>query len=503
MKELDLLVENYFTESFETSDLLRLVEQVMEEQKDFSFPTQQVVSLIRRRFDNDAISPTVSEKDPRNITIVVPVYDRAEAAEEIKRELEAYYGEEYSIVDLKSKTTKNIIGAGVKKGRNVVVKYFLKPTVRSKIRNRGDVAEGILGAAVATAFISGGNQISVADVEAFLDDLDQKENELDGTSKTAKVLTKPIERQDGTIDTITCVIRLSTINFNDLMNKDKRSALTGLFNAAVAYANSEEVLEATLAVATNGEDNKVAVVSDGVSGQTSTKIDIKVFLDGVATSIGRISLKAGGTDQLGQVGGTWEAISGLFKIMFGIEIDEKTETENLKDDWEKAVEGLPTDDWPDGGRTAERVQAEAKKIYTNANEKLDKLLNPVGDDVKAEIDLIQTIAAGMNYQVALKEEGVILVHLDAGDFKVLDFAMLEGVLKDEENPVDLGSVLKTDGKNPIIQIIDKKAGNKPLFQVRFKQEGGGSTIRHYVEKKQHMVDLLAEARKQARLNKKR
>ena len=32
MKELDLLVENYFTESFETSDLLRLVEQVMEEQ---------------------------------------------------------------------------------------------------------------------------------------------------------------------------------------------------------------------------------------------------------------------------------------------------------------------------------------------------------------------------------------------------------------------------------------------------------------------------------------
>ena len=29
MKELDLLVENYFTESFETSDLLRLVEQVM------------------------------------------------------------------------------------------------------------------------------------------------------------------------------------------------------------------------------------------------------------------------------------------------------------------------------------------------------------------------------------------------------------------------------------------------------------------------------------------
>ncbi|UCG92328.1 MAG: hypothetical protein JSV97_01050 [candidate division WOR-3 bacterium] len=41
MKELDLLIENYFTESFETSDLFRLVEQVMEEdvvtEKNLSF----------------------------------------------------------------------------------------------------------------------------------------------------------------------------------------------------------------------------------------------------------------------------------------------------------------------------------------------------------------------------------------------------------------------------------------------------------------------------------
>ena len=64
------------------------------------------------------------------------------------------------------------------------------------------------------------------------------------------------------------------------MNKDKRSALTELFSSAVAFVNSEEILEATIAVAANGEDNKVAVVSDGVSKQTGTKIDIKVFLDG-------------------------------------------------------------------------------------------------------------------------------------------------------------------------------------------------------------------------------
>ena len=484
MNELDLLVENYFTESFEASDLFRLVEQVM--LSEAGLPASQIkkyperIQLFITKIETPGEPFTLTDGS----TVVLPkdknekLLSRLKAALKNPAELS---GTLYAIT-----ANGNRISTGKLAKSNVYT-----ASKKLLIRNKGDVAEGILGAAMATAFISGGNQISVADVEAFLDDLNQKENERAGTNKTAKVLTKPIERQDGTIDTITCVIRLSTINFNDLMNKDKRSALTGLFNAAVAYANSEEALEATLAVATNGEDNKVAVVSDGVSGQTSTKIDIKVFLDGVATSIGRISLKAGGTDQLGQVGKTWEAISGLFKVMFGIEIDE-----NLKGGWEKAVEKGPN-------RTKAGVQAEAKKIYANANEKLDKLLNPVGDDVEAEIDLIQTIAAGMNYQVALKEEGVILVHLDAGDFKVLDFAMLEGVLKDKENPVDLASVLKLGGKNPIIQIIDKKAGNKPLFQVRFKPEGDGSTIRHYVEKKPHMVALLAEARKKARLNKKR
>ena len=482
MNELDLLVENYFTDSFKASDLFRLVEQVIGEQEDFSFPHQQVASLMRKRFDDDTISFTVSERDPREATIRVPTSDRIGAAADIKRFLEANYGEQYSVINVTSRGS--IIGAGLKQGQRIVVKYILKPTTQSLIRNKGDVAEGILGAAVAAAFISGGNQISVTDVEAFLDELNLNENELIGTRKTSKVLTKPAKREDGTTDIITCVIRLSTINFNDLMDKDKRSALTGLFSSAVAFVNSEEVLEATIAVATNGEDNKVVVVSDGVSKQKATKIDIKVFLDGKLTPIGKISLKAGGTAQLGQVGGSWEGVAGMFQIMFGIEIDE-----GFREGWQTAM--MPE------GRTAKRVQDEAKKIYEDAHLKINRLLNPAGDDIEAEIDLIRTISIGMNYQVALQEEGVILVHLDAGDFKVLDFAMLEDVLREQE--VDLASILKLDGANPIIQIIDKKASNKPLFQIRFKQEGDGKTIRHYVEKKEHMVDLLAEARKQQRL----
>jgi hypothetical protein len=477
MNELDLLVENYFTDSFEASDLFRLVEQAM--LSEAGLPASQ----IRKSEERIRIFITKIEtpEEPFTLTDGSTVVLPAEKNKELLSRLYAALEDPVLLSGTLYVTTAN--------GNKITTGKLAKSNVYTAskkllIRNKGDVAEGILGAAVATAFISGGNQISVADVEAFLDELNQNENELLGTNKTAKVLTNPTRREDGTTDTITCVIRLSTINFNDLMNKDKRSELTGLFNSAVAFANSEEMVEATIAVAANGEDNKVAVVSDGVSKQKKTKIDIKVFLDGKLTPIGRISLKAGGTEQLGQVGGTWEAVAGMFRIMFGIEIDER-----LKEGWQIAM--MPA------GRTAKRVQDEAKKIYQDAHLKINKLLNPTGDDVEAEIDLIKTIAAGMNYQVALEDEGIILVHLDAGDFKVLDFAMLEDVLREQE--VDLASIPKLDRLNPTIQIVDKKAGNKPLFQIRFKQENKGKTIRHYVEKKEHMVNLLAEARKQRRL----
>jgi hypothetical protein len=56
MKELDLLVENYFTESFEASDLLRLVEQVMNEDSEGQSGTafeDVIVDVARRGFKKE------------------------------------------------------------------------------------------------------------------------------------------------------------------------------------------------------------------------------------------------------------------------------------------------------------------------------------------------------------------------------------------------------------------------------------------------------------------
>ena len=56
MKELDLLVENYFTETFEASDLLRLVEQVMNEDSEGQSGTafeDVIVDVARRGFKKE------------------------------------------------------------------------------------------------------------------------------------------------------------------------------------------------------------------------------------------------------------------------------------------------------------------------------------------------------------------------------------------------------------------------------------------------------------------
>ena len=109
---------------------------------------------------------------------------------------------------------------------------------------------------------------------------------------TYKTLTTENRRADDTVDTNTCVIKLSPRNFDDLMDIKKRSALDSLLDSVVAFANSEDVKEASKIVATNGVDNTISVISDGVSNQKATKVDIKTYLDGKRTPLGRISPKS-------------------------------------------------------------------------------------------------------------------------------------------------------------------------------------------------------------------
>ena len=112
------------------------------------------------------------------------------------------------------------------------------------------------------------------------------------------------------------------------MDPKKRGDLASLLKSSVAYANSKQVLDASQAIMVDNNPSKIRVLSDGVGDQKGTKVDVRIFMDGQEIDIGRISLKAGGTKLLGQIGKKWEAMAGekgMFKVMFGVQPDASLE----------------------------------------------------------------------------------------------------------------------------------------------------------------------------------
>ena len=433
-----------------------------------------VEDLQMGEFDESAV--TISGN---KVTINVPTNTgRAELSEYIKSVLERHAaGKPVLVVN---GTGKFPIGYKIKGSVEVV----MKPQKGASVRNKGDVAEGILGAAVAASFLSGDQEISTAEAEALLEELAaQPDTNTKSENQTSKALTKTVKREDGTVDEITLDIRLGKVNFDDLMDPRKRGELVSIFKSAAAYANSGEVLEASQAIAVDNNSSKITVLSDGVGNQKGTKVDVRIFMDGKEIPIGKISLKAGSTKQLGQIGKTWDAMAGdrgMFKVMFGVQPDP-----SLEEEWAK----VSTD--PDL-RNTENIKAVAYKVYADAAKKIKSYL--AGDDPEQELEFFETLARGVRYQAVLEEQGVRLIQLSKGTFKVLDFDKLEEVLTNVDLDVKLQKESSKGAISPKIIIFDKKAGGS-LVSMRVKVEGGGKTIRHYIEKEDGLVELINVAKK--------
>ena len=274
------------------------------------------------------------------------------------------------------------------------------------------------------------------------------------------------------------------------MNPKKRSYLKPFLQSAVAYANSGEVEVESLAIMTDKRDTKMEIVADGISGQKETKIDLKIIKDGEEIEIGKISLKAGSTKQLGQIGVTQEALvgpGGMFSVMFGVQPTIPDQQRWI------GVTTIPE------LRTKANVKAAAYDIYEDVANKIHKRLQGTSDvtDTADEMEFFRRLAKGTRHQATLEEEGVRLIQLYGdGSFKVLDFSKLEDVLEG----IDLGVKLQKESPrdktalSPKIIIYDT-VSDKPLISMRIKTEKEGKTIRHYVEKEDLLTDLLNVAKK--------
>ena len=120
-------------------------------------------------------------------------------------------------------------------GTTGTIETALNHSKESAISNRGEVSEGILGAAMFAKFTKRqpGEEVGIitaADITNVLDTLQSQGN--DTYSVTVN------DANSDVADTISFVLRLKTAPYQDLMNPLKRKLITNELTSAAAYVNS-------------------------------------------------------------------------------------------------------------------------------------------------------------------------------------------------------------------------------------------------------------------------
>jgi hypothetical protein len=258
---------------------------------------------------------------------------------------------------------------------------------------------------------------------------------------------------------------------------DKPKKQPNLYGAVAKYANSANVIETVSDEMMDGISSLVRIVSDGVSDQKGTKVDLLVYKDDKKLKrIGSLSLKALGTKQMGQIGKGWKNLKGeggsrgiydLMKALFGIELPDSlaaTYSESMKP-----------------GRSKEETAAGVKTVFEEAAKLAGKKF--AADAANEDMEFKKGLARAIRYEAALEDEEVYLVHLGDDDYKELDFSIIE----DKLGEIDIEVSGKFTGAIPYIYVTDE-TNNLKLLQIRPKIRA--SEVKIYVEKEKGLVKLL-------------
>ena len=217
--------------------------------------------------------------------------------------------------------------------------------------NRGDIAEGIMGAALTAKFIKRQlgqtirdlPQVNATDVDAVL----AKFFRSGGTySKTVRDVPKPFDfippdfpgdRIETTVnivrelmfsDKVIFKLTLPQAAMDFLSKQSNRTQVRDIFERAIRYANNDPTfIREANRLATNAKNDKILVDADGVSNQLETKVDIGLYANG--RKIGKqISLKTESGRQFDQVIGFGIAeFDKLFDNNMGIIVDGSVKNE--------------------------------------------------------------------------------------------------------------------------------------------------------------------------------
>jgi hypothetical protein len=320
------------------------------------------------------------------------------------------------------------------------IKGELKP-------NMGNVSEALLGCAVAAKFIKQGGTVTEKDLADVGKQLAQGggiiQAQAGKDTLEFKVSIPFMDRK-----AFYAWLGESRKTLQDYkVPKESVDLIERRAKIAVEYANtSKRVASAITAAQDDPRNNKVDVISDGgeKENQSTTKVDLKILIDGQESAKRLLSVKAGDVAQFGQVVGTnFEHVSEFFNS-FNVTLSPA-----VKKYFYEIAKGARD--------SADEKQHNFDNGMFEAYKDAAKTLK-----AKAKVDpagLVEDVYQGLLQHLTRKEEGVEMVILDPDDkkaFRELSFgADFETAMKQ----LQLVVVENIEGKAHIISIYGYPIGS--------------------------------------------
>ena len=329
--------------------------------------------------------------------------------------------------------------------------------------NRGDVAEGIQSAALVARFMKEKPEMTVtkADVEKVIAAL----GTFNGTTVFTidDKFTSPNADFGGVSlepDQIVYTVGLATPHMQAFLSKRVRSTkMRGIYDAAIAYANSNTIKEWDREFYENGRRDIITVKAQGLEDQKGTKKDLDIsFTDEHGnhkeTAL-ELSIKAAGVKQFSQRGGTkFSTLQELMGEFYGVNLA------GIKNEYKSLLNKIPGE-----------VDTALSLAYSVGHKKWGS-----GRIVKWPVEQKKRFADAAKYH-AQKDAGEIpqLNLLDSGVPDYKDFNLLhDSIMKYDYFSIENREAESKGGTLPrhIIKVhkdISDGAG-KQIFEIRVKIE---------------------------------
>lgn len=282
--------------------------------------------------------------------------------------------------------------------------------------NRGDVAEGILGAALTAKFINRPKSLKDKNVLLTKKMIDDVLDEFFAKADITEFKRKDIVASRGKIvfDKIQFYMGLTAPATTLLSKKASRYIVDDLYDSAITYIEDTWTKE-VLSFALNGQIDTIQIDSDGIGDQKGTKADIKIKINGKDYKR-QISLKVKGGDQFAQVGGgDFSKQKVLWNDILDLDIDKLEKAyNNALADFDKTELFSSRED-----KKIEKIKEMMKEAvgytYKEAAKQMTKKV--ASKDSKFFNNLAKLIFEG----ATRGNETIELVKLEKGKFKQLKF----------------------------------------------------------------------------------